>query len=234
MKLLACDSSTDVCSVCIAEDRRVVAEYVSRSSLTHTERLMPAIELLFSHIGWKVSDLNGLAVINGPGSFTGLRIALSIVKGFAFALDLPVVQASALDVAAVQTPDDGLICPAMDARRKEIFTALYERKQGTISQIIAQKSILPQTWRNELPDQPIVFCGPGASLYFPQIKNHDGSTLAFSDFVLARSLALQAFDLFERGHGIRGDELAAAYLRPSDAETKGPRPRKVPERIPPS
>lgn len=234
MKLLACDSSTDVCSVCVAEDGKVLAESVTRSPQTHTERLMPAIELLFKDVGWKVSDLNGLAVINGPGSFTGLRIALSVVKGLSFAFDLPVVQASALEVAAAQVSGDGLICPAMDARRKEIFAALYERKQGTVTEIISPRSVSPEMWRGVLPESPIVFCGPGAALYFQQLKNHPDSTLAFHDFVLARTLALSAFDAFERGGGIAGDLVTAAYLRPSDAETKGPRPRKIPEQIPPS
>lgn len=234
MKLLACDTSTEVCSVCVAEDRRVVADYVTRSPVTHTERLMPAVELLLKHIGWKASDLNGLAVINGPGSFTGLRIGLSVIKGLAFALDLPVVQANALETAARLTPGDGLICPAMDARRKEIFTALYEKRQGTTTEIIGPCSILPQTWRDQLPDKAVTFCGPGAALYFTQLKKHDESTLAFQDFVLARPLALCAFDAFERGDAIAGDQVIASYLRPSDAENKGPRPRKIPEQIPPA
>lgn len=232
MRILACDTSTEICSVCLTEDRRVVAEYVTRGELTHTERLMPSIEFLFRHVGWKPEDLNGLAVIHGPGSFTGLRISLSTVKGLALALNLPVVSAGALEVAAGQVATDGLICPAMDARRKQIFAGLYRKEGDSLISVAEPGSVFPEAWRDGLPAEPVVFCGPGARLYFDRLKNHPDSILGFSDFILARDLAMLAFDRFERGEHAQGEQLNAAYLRPSDAETKGPRARKVPERIP--
>ena len=117
MKILAVDTSTNVCSVCILDGEEVVAEYWTIGGRTHSERLMPAIEMLFSHLDYGIDALQGIAVIHGPGSFTGLRIALSVVKGLSFALNLPIVAASALEIAALQLQQNGLICPAMDARR---------------------------------------------------------------------------------------------------------------------
>lgn len=232
MKLLAIDTSTNVCSICISDDNRIVAEYVSLSSVTHSERLMPAIEFLFTQIDWPMSELDGVAVINGPGSFTGLRIALSVTKGLAFALNCPVIGANALEVAALQIPFSGLICPAMDARRGEIFTCLYENSNGTLHQKTEPGSISPETWKKELPDAPIYFCGPGAKLYMNVLVNHPESHLVFTDFVLAKTLTRVAQEKFQKGEILTGNELKAAYLRPSDAETKGPKPSRRLERIP--
>lgn len=220
MKLLAIDTSTNICNVCITEEGKVVAEYLSGSTVTHTERLMPAIQSLFLELDWRINDLDGIAVVNGPGSFTGLRIGLSVAKGLLYALGIPVVAANALEVAAYQIQDEGWICPAMDARRGEIFTSLFYRSGADLVQRTEPRSISPQAWHSELPAEPIRFCGPGAQLYFDSLKNHADSTLLFGDFVLARTLALLAQEKFRRGDVLQGDDLRAAYLRPSDAEVK--------------
>jgi tRNA threonylcarbamoyladenosine biosynthesis protein TsaB len=225
MKILALDTSTNVCSVCIADGDQIVAEYVTVGGKTHSERLMPAIEMLFAHLDFEISQIQGIAVINGPGSFTGLRISLSVVKGLAFALKVPVVAASALEMAALQIPEDGLISPALDARRQEIFTCLYEKKNADLSLLLEPKSIEPVAWSNKIPESPVIFCGPGAHLYWHILKKNPASRLVSpQDLVLARTLALYSRPKFERGEVLTGNELKAAYLRPSDAEAKGPRP----------
>lgn len=189
---------------------------------------MPAIEFLFSHLDWKIEELDGLAVIHGPGSFTGLRISLSVIKGFAFALKLPVVTMNALEVAAHQVLFPGWICPAMDARRGEIFTCLYERTADGLVLRGEPLSVSPSAWSEVLPSERVFFCGPGAELYFDILKNHPDSRLLFSDFILARTLSQLADEKFARGEILSGNEIKAAYLRPSDAESKGPRsPRQV-------
>jgi tRNA threonylcarbamoyladenosine biosynthesis protein TsaB len=183
-------------------------------------------------LDYSIKEINGLSVIHGPGSFTGLRISLSTVKGLALALNLPVVVMNALEVAARQVKQDGLICPAMDARRGEIFTALFRKKGDELLCVMEPRSISPQRWRDELPSENIAFCGPGASLYFDVLKSQ-GSELWFSDFILARTLASLSFVQFMAGNAIPGSEVRAAYLRPSDAEMKGPRPRKKIQFSPP-
>jgi len=220
MKLLAIDTSTTICNVCLSVDGNVVGEYLSRSPVTHTERLMPAIESLFRQVDWGIRNLDGIAVVNGPGSFTGLRIGLSVVKGLSYALRIPVIAANGLEVAANQVPDQGWICPAMDARRGEIFTSLFLRQGKDLVQRTEPRSISPLTWRTELPVEPVQFCGPGAQLYFDSLKNHENSRLVFQDFVLAETLSVLAHGKFRRGDVIQGNELRAAYLRPSDAEAK--------------
>lgn len=227
MKLLAVDTSTDVCSLCVTDGKQVVAEYVSRGPRTHTERLMPAIESLFAPLEWKITELNALAVIAGPGSFTGLRISLSVVKGLAFALQIPVFPASALEVAAQQVLANGLISPMMDARRKEIFTSLFEKQENSLHTVIPPKSVRPEAWKQELPAAGVSFCGPGTDIYFDVIHERKDRNIVFRDFILARTLAFLAHDRLAQGEGMSGNELKATYLRPSDAEIKGPRPPKT-------
>ena len=227
MKILAIDTSTEICSVCLSEGNNIAGEYVTRSARTHTERLMPAVQFLLDQLNWSAQDLDGVAVVNGPGSFTGLRISLSVAKGISYGLKLPVVTVSALEVAARQAPVTGFICPAMDARRGEIFTCLYERTPESLILRSEPKSVKPEIFIQELPDEPVFFCGPGAQLYWEILKNNGKSKLLFTDFILARTLATIAYERFLKGEVISGGEIRAAYLRPSDAETKGTRGTKT-------
>ncbi|HSP05697.1 MAG TPA: tRNA (adenosine(37)-N6)-threonylcarbamoyltransferase complex dimerization subunit type 1 TsaB, partial [Acidobacteriota bacterium] len=188
MKILAVDTSTDVCSLCVTIDNHRVAEYASKSKITHTERLLPAVDMVFAHLGWKISEIDALAVIHGPGSFTGLRIGLSVVKGIALAVGCPVVAANALEIAARQVPASGLISPAMDARRGEIFTALYRKEGEELIEVMAPQSIAPELWRSRLPEESVDFCGPGAALYFELLRHGAESRLWFRDFFLAGTL----------------------------------------------
>jgi tRNA threonylcarbamoyladenosine biosynthesis protein TsaB len=231
MKILAADTSTDVCSVAILNGENVVAEYVSKSEITHTERLLPSIQSLMMELGWKYTELTGLAVIHGPGSFTGLRIGLSVIKGLSFGLGIPVVPANALEIAALQVEDEGLICPVMDARRGEVFAGLYKRSKNQLSLVEPPVSIKPEELKNFLPKELIRVCGPGAYIYKEYFESQ-GFEILFRDFILARTLGYYAHQKFVQGDSISGMELRAAYLRPSDAETKGARPRKQLDHIP--
>lgn len=232
MKILAVDTSTEICNVCILDGDRVVAEYVSKSSTTHTERLLPAIQNLLGELKWEPKQLAGLAVINGPGSFTGLRIGLSVIKGLAFGLNLRVVTGNALHMAALQVADEGWICPVMDARRGEVFFALYQRIDEHFIMLRKPTSMQPEPMTEIIPHERIRFCGPGAYLYKDVLGRRPDAEFIFEDFILARTLAYYAKEEFSAGRAIPGMEVQAAYLRPSDAETKGARPKKRLDQIP--
>jgi len=141
------------------------------------------------------------------------------------------VTVSALEVAARQAPINGFICPAMDARRGEIFTCLYERTSESLIPRSEPKSVKPEAFKQELPNEAVFFCGPGAQLYWETLRNNEKSKLLFNDFILARTLATIAYERFLTGEVISGGEIRAAYLRPSDAETKGPRGIKTNRQI---
>lgn len=217
MKILALDTSTNVCSVCVANGDEIVGEYVTLGGKTHSERLLPAIEMLFTHLDFSIDSIQGIAVIHGPGSFTGLRISLSVVKGLAYALQVPVFAASALEIAALQVPGDGLICPALDARRHEIFTCLFEKKGSSLQMLMEPVSTDPVAWSSEIPKAPIAFCGPGSHLYWHVLRNHPQSRLIDPEhLILAPALARFSLEHFRKGNVIDGKDLKAAYLRPPD------------------
>ena len=118
MRLLAVETSTLAGGVALLEGERLRGEYVLDVSATHSERLMPAIDRLLGDAGWGARDLQALAVAVGPGSFTGLRIGLSAVKGLALALGIPVAAVPTLDAMAASLPFASLpVCPVLDARR---------------------------------------------------------------------------------------------------------------------
>src|SRR5262245_38956907 len=126
MRVLAIDTSTLAGGVALVDGDRTVAEYVLDIRLTHSERLMPTVERVMSDAGWSPGDLSGLAVAIGPGSFTGLRIGVSAVKGLALALDLPIAAVPTLDALAAGIPAPALaVCPVIIARRDEVYACLY-------------------------------------------------------------------------------------------------------------
>jgi len=126
MKVLGLDTSTSCGAVGLIDDERVISEYLVDIPITHSERLLGAIELLLRDAHCAIEDLDGWAISLGPGSFTGLRIGVSTVKGLAFATQKPVAGISTLDVLASQiSPTPFLICPILDARKGEVYTAFY-------------------------------------------------------------------------------------------------------------
>ena len=126
MRLLAVETSTLAGGVALVDGERLVAEYLLDVSVTHSERLLGAIDTVMTDAGWAPADLHGLAVAIGPGSFTGLRVGLSTVKGLALALGIPVAAVPTLDAMAAAVPWTSLpVCPVLQARRNEVYASLY-------------------------------------------------------------------------------------------------------------
>src|SRR5438093_2583246 len=122
MRVLAVETSTLAGGAALLDGEVVVGEYALDVGATHSERLMGAIDRLLTDAGWTVRDLEGLAVSVGPGSFTGLRIGLSTVKGLALALSIPIVAVPTLDAMAALLPFAALpVCPVLDARQGDVY-----------------------------------------------------------------------------------------------------------------
>ena len=133
MRVLAVETSSLAGGVALLEGERLVAEYVLDVSITHSERLMAAVDRVLADARWPARQLGGLAVAIGPGSFTGLRIAVSTVKGLALALDLPVAAVPTLDAMAAALPWAALpVCPVLDARKGEVYTSRYRWDGGAM------------------------------------------------------------------------------------------------------
>jgi tRNA threonylcarbamoyladenosine biosynthesis protein TsaB len=217
MRVLAVETSTLSGGAALLDDERVVGEYILDVRITHSERLMAAIDQLLSDAGWTARDLEGLAVTVGPGSFTGLRVGLSTVKGLALALAIPVAAVPTLDAMAAMLPYAALpVCPVLDARKREVYASLYRWDGLAMRRQWDYLAIAPDDLARRL-DEPVIVVGDGA----------DAISSAFARRVSPprRGPAPAVVGALGRTRLAIGDTVAAAdlvpiYLRPSEAELK--------------
>ena len=165
MKILALDTATQSCSVAVTDEGSLSAELSIVKSQTHSKHLMELIHSVLEIAGFHPGDLDGLAVTIGPGSFTGLRIGISTVKGLAYALARPVVGISTLEALAWQCGQTSyLICPLLDARKGEVYGATYRFNKGQLIQKTGPRAMVPEAVVEDIKS-PCVFIGTGARLY---------------------------------------------------------------------
>lgn len=191
MKVLGIETSTMMVGVAIVDEKGLVAEYRSEATRSRSEQLMPMIDQVLKNSQTMPETLTGIAVSIGPGSFTGLRIGLSTAKGLAFALKLPVVGVSTLEAMAIPLASEPLawpgqaypICPVMDARRQEVYAALFRADpEGGLKKIIGEEAITPAGLMEKLSGfhEPILFLGTGALLYEAMIREKLGKLAMFN------------------------------------------------------
>lgn len=167
MLTLAFESSARPASVALLEDGRLVSQYTQCSALTHSRTLLPMAEDMLKNAEKALSDVDLLAVAQGPGSFTGIRIGVSTVKGLAWALDKPCVGVSTLEAMAWHgLAAGGLVCPVMDARRSQVYNALFEIRCGRPERLTEDRPIALSALLDELRQlgKPAFLVGDGAEL----------------------------------------------------------------------
>ncbi len=165
MRILAFESSAGPASVALMEDGRIVAESWQNMRLTHSATLLPMAEDLLKNTGVTLAEIDMFAVAHGPGSFTGLRIGISTVKGLAAALDKPCVGVSTLEAMAAMQPDgDGTLCCVMDARVGQVYNALFDLRDGM--RLCEDRTITLAELGAELHARGgrVVLCGDGAEI----------------------------------------------------------------------
>lgn len=151
MKLLAIDSSNQVMSVAVLEDRKLIGEVTTNVKGNHSQRLMPAIETIMKEAGWKPTELDRIVVAKGPGSYTGLRIGVTIAKTLAWTLDKEIVGVSSLAVLAGNCEESPhYLVPLFDARRGNIYTGVYQWQAGKLVQIEPDTHISAEAWASYL------------------------------------------------------------------------------------
>jgi tRNA threonylcarbamoyladenosine biosynthesis protein TsaB len=172
MKVLGIDTSTACGSVGLIDEEWVVAEYLLNSPVTHSERLLAAVEFILKESRLPLQEIDGWAISLGPGSFTGLRIGLSTVKGLAFASGKPAVGVPTLDVLASQiAPTPYLICPLLDARKKEVYSAFYRYRDGDSPESVsAYQACRPEDLVRQVTEKTI-FAGDGTRSYGDFFRN---------------------------------------------------------------
>jgi len=217
MRVLAVETSTLSGGAALLDGKRVVGEYTLDVRLTHSERLMAAIDQLLVDAGWTARELEGLAVSVGPGSFTGLRVGLSTVKGLALALAVPVAAVPTLDAMAAMLPFAALpVCPVLDARKREVYASRYRWDGLGMRREWDYLAIAPDELDRRL-DEPVIVVGDGAdSIRSPFahriVPPRRGPAPAVVGALGHARLAI--------GETVAAAELVPIYLRPSEAELK--------------
>jgi len=174
--LLHIETATEVCSVALSIGDEIVASVCSDKGNSHTEHLFPFIEELLTKSKYKISEINGVVLSIGPGSYTGLRIGASAAKGICYALNVPLIGISTLQSivfgAKHQQNDEqnALYCPMIDARRMEVFTALFAQNGAFVTEV--ESVIIDEhSFASELNQNIIYFCGNGISKCKPVLQH---------------------------------------------------------------
>ena len=222
MKILAVDSTATTASVAICEDARLLAEYTVSNGNTHSETLLPMIESALRTLGLSVSDIELFATSAGPGSFTGVRIGAATIKGLAFNSQKPCVAVSTLEALAYNLIGRrGLICPVMNARRSQVYNALFESDGEKLSRLTEDNAMSIAELDSLLAKrkQSVSFCGDGYDVTVPEIKLTEYESVPERQRIQsAYSVACVALEKYMRGEYVGDRELVSTYLRPCQAE----------------
>jgi tRNA threonylcarbamoyladenosine biosynthesis protein TsaB len=177
MNILAIDTSNYVLGVAVTSHSHVIGEYITNLKKNHSIRAMPAIESLLQDCDMNAKDLNKIVVAHGPGSYTGVRIGVTIAKTLAWALNIPLVGVSSLEVLAANGRHfDGYICPLFDARRGQVYTGLYKYEQNRLVTIEPDQVVLVKDWAAYLKEKEtkILFLGNDLPIHQETIKEKLG------------------------------------------------------------
>ena len=224
MLILAFETSAKSCSAALHDGQKLLAESYQNSGLTHSQTLMVMAEDLLKVCGKSAADVTHLAVAAGPGSFTGIRIGVSAAKGFAWGAELPVYGVSTLEAMALGLGAmDGHVCACMDARRKQVYNAVFLAEDGCLTRVSEDRAISLEELKKELEhiDGPIYLVGDGAELTFRTLSaDLPGLRLPpeHCRHQRASGVALAAIEAMNRGESADGAALQPNYLRMSQAE----------------
>ena len=220
MKILSLETSAKAVSTAVVENGEVLAYAYQCSGLTHSRTLMPMVEDMLNNAELSLDDIDALAVAAGPGSFTGLRIGVSALKGLAWAKELPCYGVSTLEAMAQNLAHTNalLIC-AMDARRNQVYNALFEAKGGSLTRLCPDRAIGLDELIAELTDdtRTKIVLGDGGKLCHAALERA-GIESALAPLPLLHQNAVGVALAAEKLSPVGGAELQPVYLRVSQAE----------------
>ena len=225
MRILAFDSTAKIASVAVLDGDKITGACSIDNGLTQSELLLPMAEDLLRSLGLTHKDIDAYAVAVGPGSFTGVRIGVSLVKGLAFGRDIPCIEVSTLEALARNlAPLEGVIVPCMDARRAQVYSATFISDGETLTRVSEDRAIALSDLAEELrayDDKKIYLCADGYDIAYAALTNV-GIKLSKTPELLigasAASVARVAKDRYENGEYTSDRELAPTYLRLPQAE----------------
>jgi tRNA threonylcarbamoyladenosine biosynthesis protein TsaB len=224
MKILAVNTATKSCSVGIVDKDSLLVELILSTGQTHSKHLMEMIDRAINFSGFTISSLDGFAVTVGPGSFTGLRIGISSVKGLVMGTGKPLVGVSTLDAIAMQAAfSPYLVCPFIDARKGEVYFSRYRFIDGTLKKEGVGGVSAPLKVVDDI-NEPCLFIGDGALLYQNEIIRRMGKLAHFlppiQNAIRASTVAYLSMDRFVKQETDDVTHFVPHYIRKSDAEIK--------------
>lgn len=222
MKVLAIETATMAGSIAVIEDDTLIGEVRINVKIAHSERVMTSVEWLLTASNLSINDIDAFAVSIGPGSFTGLRIGLSTIKGLSYAAKKPIVPVPTLDAFARRLRFSSYpVCPMLDARKNEVYTGLYKWENDQCRKIVPETAIAPADFLKEIKGQTI-FMGEGAKIYRELIieKLHGNALFASPSEMSPSASSVAEIAIEKLKEGITADpaSLVPFYLRRSEAE----------------
>lgn len=225
MIILAVDTTTFAGSVALLKKKKLLAEINLESSSTHSEKLLPAIRFALETNRMDIKDIQGFALAVGPGSFTGIRIGLSTIKSFSYASRKPIAPVSTLKALALKLryPKNRLVSPLLDAKKGEIYAALFESRRQELIEVIPQGVYSPDGFFSRLPSHRIIyFIGNGVDAYKEKIFLYfkDKARLSSRSLFIAYEIGLLGYEMLLHKKGMDFQEVVPLYFRKSQAEEK--------------
>ena len=220
MRIIAIDTAASACSAAVIEDNKIIARFGKNSGKTHSQEFLPETAEMLNKAGLTLAMMDAVAVTAGPGSFTGIRIGLATAKAWGQALGLPIIPIITLDALAYGT--EGLCCPILDARKNEVYTALYRDGKRITEYEAKDPYILAQgLWQYQ---EKITFTGDAVKNYDDFFREKLVVFYAQASeekcYFMAEGAAFLAAEKFIKNETVTPAQLDAVYLRLSEAEQK--------------
>lgn len=223
--ILSLETATGCGSVSLSRSGRsgfrLLAECTIQQEITHSRRLLGSVSWVLEAAGAKWSDLDGVAVSCGPGSFTGLRIGMAAAKAIVMASNKPLIGVPTLDALALASPKGaGLICCLLDARKQEVYAAFYRMGESGLAEPVSPPAVRPPAGLLEGVTEPVLLVGPGAMVYRELWAGRTGVALLPEHLAQPRAsyVGLLAADLLAAGRVLDPAVAAPLYVRASEAE----------------
>ena len=223
VKILAVETTAAAASAALCEDTHILAEYYTNTKKMHSQTLMPMVEGIFKNCGVRPEDIGLYAVSAGPGSFTGVRIGVSAVKGLAMVRGTPCAGVSTLEVIACNAMNfSGAVCAVMDARCGQVYNALFDNTEGAMARLTPDRAVTVDglaEWAENYCGR-IILVGDGAKLCYNKMKGSGNIVTAPENQIYQRasSVGLLAFRMAAAGRTVDASALEPVYLRPPQAE----------------
>lgn len=225
MKILSCECSAKSASCAISEDGKILASSFVNVPLTHSQTLMPMISGCLTNSKISIDGIDAFAISAGPGSFTGVRIGISAVKGMALPKNTPCISVSTLEAIAYNfLGQDAVVCAVMDARVKQVYAALFRVKGGKVKRLCEDKAVAIDCLAKEIKKSrvkcPIIIAGDGADVFFPAVEQKAGVVRAdeVNLYQKATGVALCSHKKYEKGETVPPEQILPIYLRLPQAE----------------